>query len=592
MPDAAGGHPATSPLALPIVATPTDDQLVASARAGDGFAGSRLWHRHEAAAAAAAAATPGSADVEFVVEAAAARFSAAILAGDAPIGAMRPHVLAAVREAAAAADGRGASGVGPALALLSPAEWYRADLPAGLDDGEAIAVAFTSLGSAAQEAVWLAEIDGLPSVDLAAELALTPTETEGLVATAHEGIRNAWVRQVAATVPAGSDCDGVLAEVGAPGAGGRRIPGRVRAHIDTCDGCRAAALPAAALAHRLVGLVPLLVLGGPSGIAFLEATRAGSTADVLGPIPAVPRERAAFAATVGATAGVAAGTAGAAGAASASASMTGAATATTPAAGGAGAVVANLARTARRRPRTALIATSATLAAAAAAVVIVAAISGGVPGLRSLDSSVTADAGSADISAPPAAGAPPEIISTDVPADPGPTPDGEDPTAPPTTAAPDATPDAAAPPVGADSPGAADPGTGSDAAPAPQPEPGGPPAPTPDDGVSTPVAGPGQPGGALSFTLGDPGDAGWRPLTVTGPPGASFTVFDNGSVLIQGVLDATGTANFAVRGSINGLTIGYSSTSVTAGGASIDTSSAKSSDPAAPRSQRGAVAAD
>ncbi|WP_401000321.1 hypothetical protein [Agromyces sp. GXQ0307] len=578
MPDAAGGHPATSPLALPVVATPTDDQLVASARSGDGFAASRLWHRHEGAATAAAAATPGSADVEFVVEAAAARFSAAILADDAPVGAMRPHVLASVREAAAAADGRGGSGIGPAPALLAPAEWYRAELPAGLDDGEAIAVAFTSLGSAAQEAVWLAEIDGLPSVELAAELALTPAETEGLVATAHEGIRNAWLRQVAATAPAGGDCDGVLAELGAPGTGGRRIPARVRAHVDECDGCRAAALPSADLAHRLVGLVPLLVLGGASGTAFLEATRAGSSAAVLGPIPAVPRDRAAFAVALGASAGAAGVTAGASGAASAAA---------TPASGGAGTAAANVARTAGRLPRTALAATSAALAAAAAAVVIVAAVSGGVPGLRSLDSSVTADAGSADISAPPAAGAPPEIISTDIPADPGPTPDGQDPSDPPTTTAPDAAPDTATPPSGADSPEADDPGTTPDAAPGPQPEPGSPPAPTPDDGVSTPVAGPAQPGAGLSFTVGDPGDAGWRPLTVTGAPGTSFTVFDDGNVLIQGVLDASGTANFAVRGSIKGLTIGYSSSSLTAGGAgSVDPSGAKSSDTTPPGSER------
>ncbi|MRX43881.1 hypothetical protein [Agromyces kandeliae] len=567
MPDAAGGHPATSPLALPVVATPTDDRLIASARAGDGFAVTRLWHRHEPAAAAAAGATPGSADVEFVVEAAAARFSAWILAPAAPVGAMRPHVLAAVREAAAAADGRGGTTLDHVPALVAPAEWYAADLPAGLDDGEAVAVAFTSLGTAAQEALWLTEIDGLPPVELAAELALTPAETEALVATTHAGIRDAWIRQRAAAVPAGGDCDGALAELGAPGAPGRRIPGRVRAHVGTCDGCRAAALPAAELAHRLVGLVPLLVLGGASGVAFLEATRAGSSAAVVAPIPALEDRRTVLAAM---TAGAIAGT---------TAAATSGASPASAASSGFGTGVAQLARSVARVPRSALLATSATLAAAAAAVVVVAAISGGTPGLGSLDSAVGADGGAADISAAPPGVAPPEIVSTDLPAEPRPTPDGGGATTPPTDASPDAAaPDGSSSPDGAAAPSVDDPTTGGDPSTPPQPEPGSPPAPPPGDGVSTPIADPAKPSAGLSFTVGEPGDAGWRPLTVTGPAGAEFTIFDDGSVLIQGVLDGTGTANFAVRGSVNGLTIGYSSTSVTAGGSgSTGGTSAKSS---------------
>ncbi|RXZ45815.1 hypothetical protein ESO86_13140 [Agromyces binzhouensis] len=100
--------------------------------------------------------------------------------------------------------------------------------------------------------------------------------------------------------------------------------------------------------------------------------------------------------------------------------------------------------------------------------------------------------------------------------------------------------------------------------------------------MTNPVADP-QPSAGLSFTVGEPGDAGWRPLAVTGPPGAEFTIFDDGTVLIQGVLDGTGTANFAVRGSVNDLTIGYSSTSVTAGGSgSTGGTSAKSSGTSGP----------
>lgn len=556
MPDAAGGHPATSPLALPIVATPTDDQLIASARAGDGFAAARLWHRHETAAAVAAAATPGSAEVEAVVEAAEARFDAAILSARAPTGAMRPHVLAAVREAAAAVDGRGTTG-DPVPALLAPEEWYRSELPSGLADGEAIAVAFTSLGTSAQEALWLAEIDGLAPVDVAAELGLTPSETEGLLATAHEALRSGWIRQTAA---ARADCDGVLAEIGAPGTGGHRVPGRVRSHVDGCDGCRAAALPAADLAHRLVGLVPLLVLGAPSGIGFLEATRPGSSSAVLAPIPALARDRAAFVLVAAAAGSGAAAAAAPAGAASAT-----------------GGAVARVVRSIRRMPRAALVATSASLAAAAAAIVLVAAVTSVPGGPGSPGSSVTGDAGAADISAAPPGMSPPEIVSTDVPADPRPTPDDETEATPPSEAAPgDEAAEQPAPPAEGGS-GTSDPGTDPGAADPPAPEPGGQPIADPDDGVSTPVGDPEQPG--LSFTVGDPGEGGWRPLTVTGQAGAEFTIFDSGRVLLEGVLDTTGTANFAIRGSVANLTIGYSSTSVTAGGGSADALSAKATGP-------------
>jgi len=559
VPDAAGSHPATSPLALPVVATPTDDQLIASARAGDEFAVIRLWHRHESSAIAAAAATPGSADVEFVVEAAAARFSASILAPTAPAGAMRPHVLAAVREAASAADGRGGATVGDVPALVAPEAWYADDLPAGLDDGEAIAVAYTSLGTAAQEALWLAEIDGLPPVELAAELGLTPAETEALVTAAHEGIRAAWVWQRAAAMPEGGDCDGVLAELGAASLGAPRIPRRTRSHLDSCDGCRAASLPPAELAHRLVGLVPLLVLGSAAGLAFLEATRAGSAAGVVAPIPGLEHGRAGAAAGAGVVGGAAAAAVGASAASPASIGA------------GAGAGFGRLVRTVSRSPRAMLVGASATLAAAAAAVVLVAAISGGTPGLGTLDSSVGADGGAADLSPVPTGMAPPEIVSTDLPAEPIPTPGDDAPPAPSDAATPDAgAPDASPPPADGGTPGTNAPGTDSGTSTPPAAEPGGsppsPPAPAPGAGPSTPVAEPRPPQVALSFTVGEPGEAGWRPLTVTGPPAAEFTIFDDGGVLIQGVLDDTGTANFAVRGSVNRLTIGYSSTSVLAGG--------------------------
>ena len=264
----APGHPATTPLLLPVVDSPTDAELVASARSGDAFAFTRLWRRHETAATIAASATPGRADVEQVVVAAAALIAQALRAGGGPAGSVRPYVLGAVREAASTADGRA---TGPAEGdppMLAPETWYADVLPVGMRDGDAVAAAYASLPVAAQEALWLAEIVGRAPAEIAAELGLTLPSAEGLLVEARTGIDVAWADAVAGAVPVDSECARVLARRSAGDHATERLRPKVRAHLEVCATCRAAVGEPSVLAHRL-----LLSYEVEGAVAFDEVIR-------------------------------------------------------------------------------------------------------------------------------------------------------------------------------------------------------------------------------------------------------------------------------------------------------------------------------
>ncbi|WP_353828775.1 hypothetical protein [Agromyces sp. SYSU T0242] len=535
MPDVPGGPPATSPLSLPVLETPSDAALIAAARAGDGFAATRLWHRHEASAVAAATATPGSAEVDVVVESARAILMARLVDSDTPfVGAVRPHVLASVREAAAAADGRGSSAGGGTAALLAPEDWYRADLPEGIADGAAVAAAYTSLGTAAQESLWAAEIDALPPAELAAALGCTIDEADHVVAAAGGALRDAWIRQTIAATASDGACAEVLPALRG-NAGVDRLPRRVRAHFDACPSCRAAALPPSDLARRLVGLLPLLVLGGASGIAFLDATRRGSAGAVLAPLPPVSGRRTGSTSPAEPTTRGAATIAGLAALATAAASRL------------------------RAVPPAVLVAAPVTAVAATALIVL--ALSGG-PADDGAPEPAGA-AGAADLSAAAPDMAPPEIRTTELPDDPeAPPADGSRPDA---SAAPEAsdeaggdTSDAPAPTSGS---GDVDP-DGSGAGTGDDPDDGT--TARPDEGTPEPAAAPGAPAAPapapLAFEVGEPGDGGWRSLVVTGTPGTAFAILDGSQVLLGGVLDGSGTAAYSIRGSIAKLSVVPTST--------------------------------
>lgn len=558
MQDASGSHPVTTPLLLPVVDAPTDAELIASARAGDAFAFTRLWRRHEAAASTAAAATPGRADVEQVVGAAAALIAHGVRAGGGPSGAARPYVLAAVREAAATADGRAAGPVAGDPPLLAPQEWYTDALPDGMRDGVAVSVAYSSLPVSAQEALWLAEVDGRTAAEIAAELGLTLPRAEGLLVEARAGLDAAWAAAVAASVPEGSECARILARRTLADRATERLRPKVRSHLEACATCRAAVGEASVLARRLMTMLPILVLGGAAGTAFLEATRPGSSAAALDPVPAIDDRAAGRAALVVGMGGPAAVAARPGDAAPVNPSTDADGASTSAAIGAPGAV--------RRLPRRRLAAAVTAIGGVAAAAAVIAAVSLNGP-LPTASTGTPEAAGSTDVAAQAPDMQPPVVVATEVPPDAGDDP-GASPEAPPPA-------DADAPGTGSDA--GAEGSTDGTAAPAPAPAPS--PSETPSGGDSRPGVSPGTPGdqelvnapggpapgSPIQAEYGKPGANGWRTLTLTGTPGAAYTVSDGKTTLHTGVLDADGTAELAVRGSTANLSVQYGSLALTAG---------------------------
>ncbi|BDZ54659.1 hypothetical protein GCM10025870_17320 [Agromyces marinus] len=373
------------------------------------------------------------------------------------------------------------------------------------------------------------------------------------------------MRQRLAASPPGSDCAEVLSSLRAAPTAGRPIARRIRTHVDACAGCRAAALPVPDLAHRLVGLLPLLVLGGASGIAFLEATRTGASRPPLAAIPLSAAIPAIGAATViGADGGPTSGSPAFPGLPAAPVPVAPAAAASAgaaPAAAGrapAPLPAAALSGGARRVPRGFLITGLSTLAASAAAALVVAVVAGGPSGLDARDAAGSA---STDVMAAAPGSSLPEVRTTEVPGtpDPAPSPDAEAPAPPATPDGPVTTPDSDDGQTGG---GAEDAQT---EAPTSTPS-----VPEPDrgegSGPADPVVEPAEPGApGLAFDAGEPGANGWRTLVVTGPPGTGFTIFDRTSPLIEGVIGEDGTANFTVRGSINHLSVVATSSLLAAG---------------------------
>lgn len=517
--------------APPVIENPTDAELVEAARGGDSFAITRLWQRHLAVAWAAARAASGRADAEPVVVRTAERLIADLGEGRGPVGATRPHLLALTRLAVAdldaaeptaagsAAQGDG-DGEGPRLEL-APRETYRDLLPDGVGDGSAAASAYSSLPSRWQESLWLAEVEGLTVAEIAAELGMTAEAVESTLADARAALRAEWSSTRLAGLPDDAPCRAAAAAA--------KDDRRARAHLDDCAGCRAVTAPPESVSRRALAILPLLLLGAGGGIAFLESLRPGASAAATEPVPSVA-EAAALAAEA--------------------AALDAAATAHPIAApaGGVAALPAALVSVVRVAPRTRVAAVGAALAGIAATTVLVASLIGGSDGADD-PSRFLADSGTAgDVAEPAPHLLPPVVVATDVPEE----PESSGPPAPSPDAETDAAPE---PDAGTDAAPAPDGGTGGTG----DPDTGGAAAPRPGGGTSTAGGGqsvvaprpPVEPDRApLAAELGRPGTNGWRPLTVTGEPGADFTVSSGGDVLFTGALDASGTTVLQVRGNV------------------------------------------
>ncbi|MEV7692840.1 sigma-70 family RNA polymerase sigma factor [Microbacterium sp. NPDC089189] len=260
--------------------TSSDDALVERVRETDAAAYGELWLRHSAAAHAVARAY-SSLDSDDLVAEAFARILAAIARGAGPQMGFRPYLLTSVRNVAAEWGAReqraDAADLEDAEHASAPAAEHEA---LSALENSAAAVAFRSLPTRWQEALWFSEVDGLKPRQFAPLLGLAPNAASALVVRARRGFRDAWIGTQLRT--AGSDeCRTTIGLLGSHtrGALSRRDARTVDAHLDTCDGCAIAWAEARDVASRLALVLLPIVVGVPATAAYAAWTQsAGSQA--------------------------------------------------------------------------------------------------------------------------------------------------------------------------------------------------------------------------------------------------------------------------------------------------------------------------
>lgn len=231
--------------------TSADADLVLRSRSGDADAFGELWARHAAAATRAARAVSPDRDADEIVSEAYATVFHAIGRGGGPTGSFRAYLFTAIRAVAGSSDG---------------------ETDAALE-GSLTVAAFRGLPSRWQEALWYTEVDGRKASEIAPLLGLDQTEAAQLAFRARGGLRDAWIRANAASVPDESECRWTDERLGARSRGnlGARDAARAEAHIATCPRCAVVAAEADEVGSRLPLVLLPLALGVNGAAGYLAA---------------------------------------------------------------------------------------------------------------------------------------------------------------------------------------------------------------------------------------------------------------------------------------------------------------------------------
>jgi RNA polymerase sigma factor (sigma-70 family) len=257
-----------SPESLP----PSDADLIAASRSGEGKAYDTLYRRHAAAARnLARQLVRGQAEADDVVAETFAKILDLLRRGGGPEGAFRPYLLTAVRRAAYdrhRAERRQVvtdqmDAFDPGVPFADPAV---ADLERTM-----IARAFASLPERWQAVLWHTEIEGARPAEVATLLGLTANGVAALAYRAREGLRQAYL-QMHLSGAARTECRPVAAKLGAYVRGGlaKRDATMVAGHLDQCADCRRIFAELGDVNVALKAIVAPVVLG-PAAAAYLAS---------------------------------------------------------------------------------------------------------------------------------------------------------------------------------------------------------------------------------------------------------------------------------------------------------------------------------
>jgi RNA polymerase sigma factor (sigma-70 family) len=282
------------------VSEPTGDEaeLLRRARSGDDAALETLYTTYVDGARALARRLVGADAADDLVAEAFARVVAQIKAGRGPTSNFRAYLCTTMRNRHA--------DIAPVLQHEQPASdrpWLLDGTESPLeealtafDDDEAVA-ALASLPHSWRQVLWHLEIEGRRVPEVAHLLGTTPAAVSSLAYRAREGLKTAYLAQVAAASTVGGQCGWVRDRLSpfVRGTLGQRAAGRIDTHVPDCASCSGALAQVQQVNSKLAALVvPILLVGVVKGvkgglvIGGATATSGGVASLLHSPRPLTP----------------------------------------------------------------------------------------------------------------------------------------------------------------------------------------------------------------------------------------------------------------------------------------------------------------
>lgn len=260
----------------------SDAELVIAIRGGDVESFGELFARHQPAALRLAMISVDRATAEDVVSDAFEKLLNALRSGKGPDFAVRPYVLAIVRNGVIDSKRRRYDDpVDPIVndGARSPLDSVEPDHSLTLAERSVAHQALMGLSERWRAVLWLGEVEGMDRREIAATLGITVDAVSALAFRAREGLRTGYLAAHAnvATSEECADITGLLPEY----VRGSTTPSQtalVDEHLPDCDACAEAARELAGLNTHLAGFLAPALLGA-TGWDYLHATQhAGAAA--------------------------------------------------------------------------------------------------------------------------------------------------------------------------------------------------------------------------------------------------------------------------------------------------------------------------
>jgi RNA polymerase sigma factor (sigma-70 family) len=251
--------------------TPSDAELIARVRGGDGHAYGQLFDRHRGAADRLARHLAPKPDADDLVAEAFTKVLTVLRSGGGPDVAFRAYLLTAVRRLHVDRV-RASIRVQPSddLAQWDPGIPFQ---DPAVDDFERSAAsrAFVSLPERWQLVLWHLEVEQQKPAEVGVLLGMSANSVSALAYRAREGLRQAYLRMHLADT-AGETCRWTTERLGAHVRGGlaRRDSAKVEEHLAGCARCSGLYDELCEVNQNLRGLVAPLLLGGAAA-AYLNS---------------------------------------------------------------------------------------------------------------------------------------------------------------------------------------------------------------------------------------------------------------------------------------------------------------------------------